>query len=82
MTASLPLHLVVQQLLLGRTDELSAPQLAAFLSGWTSLLDLLKRPELCLPTATPEVHAAVAELVEQIEHAQTVVLQHDDDDPA
>lgn len=82
MTASLPLYLVVQQLLLGRTDELSAPQLAAFLSGWTSLLDLLKRPELCLPAASSEVHAALAELVEQIEHAQTVVLQQDDDDPA
>jgi hypothetical protein len=82
VTASLPLHLVVQQLLLGRTDELSGPQLAAFLSGWTSLLDLLKRPELCLPAATPEVHAALAELAEQIEHAQTVVLQGDDDDPA
>jgi hypothetical protein len=73
---------VVQQLLLGRTDELSGPQLAAFLSGWTSLLDLLKRPELCLPAATPEVHAALAELAEQIEHAQAVVLHNEDDDPA
>jgi hypothetical protein len=82
VTASLPLHLVVQQLLLGRTDELSPPQLAAFLSGWTSLLDLLKRPELCLPAASPEVHAALAELAEQIERAQAVVLEHDDDDPA
>ena len=36
---------MVQQLLLGRTEGLPAPQLAAFLSGWTSLLDLLKRPD-------------------------------------
>ena len=79
MTLSLPLHIVVQQLLLGRTDGLTAPQLAAFLSGWTSLLDLLKRPELCLPGAPSEVHAALAELVEQIEDAQLTVLEGDED---
>jgi hypothetical protein len=71
--------MVVQQLLLGRTDELSPPQLAAFLSGWTSLLDLLKRPELCLPAASPEVQAALVELAAQIEDAQAAVLQDDDD---
>lgn len=76
---SLPLHIVVQQLLLGRTEGLPAPQLAAFLSGWTSLLDLLKRPELCLPDAAPEVHAALVTLVEQIEGAQQTVLGDDDD---
>ncbi len=76
---SLPLHIVVQQLLLGRTEGLPAPQLAAFLSGWTSLLDLLKRPELCLPGAAPEVHAALVTLVEQIEGAQQTVLGDDDD---
>lgn len=79
MTVSLPLHIVVQQLLLGRTEGLPAPQLAAFLSGWTSLLDLLKRPELCLPGATAEVHAALLALVEQIEGAQETVLGSDDD---
>lgn len=82
MTLSLPLHIVVQQLLLGRTDGLTAPQLAAFLSGWTSLLDLLKRPELCLPDASSEVQAALAELVEQIEDAQLTVLGSDDDGPS
>lgn len=76
---SLPLHIVVQQLLLGRTEGLSAPQLAAFLSGWTSLLDVLKRPELCLPDAAPEVHSALVELAMQIEDAQAAVLTDDDD---
>ena len=79
MTLSLPLHIVVQQLLLGRTDGLTAPQLAAFLSGWTSLLDLLKRPELCLPGASSEVRAALAELTRQIEDAQASVLGSDED---
>lgn len=80
MTASIPLHLVVQQLLLGRTESLSAPQLAAFMAGWTSLLDLLRRPELCLPDASTEVQEALTELVAAIERAQITVLSGDDDD--
>jgi len=82
VTLSLPLHIVVQQLLLGRTDGLTAPQLAAFLSGWTSLLDLLKRPELCLPDATPDQRAALTELARRIEAAQATVLGSDDDAPS
>jgi hypothetical protein len=74
--------MVIRQLLLGRTEGLSAPQLAAFLSGWTSLLDLLKRPELCLPDAAPEVHDALRSLVQQIELAQAEILGDDDDDTA
>ena len=79
MTVSIPLHLVVQQLLLGRTETLSAPQLAAFMGGWTSLLDLLRRPELCLPDASSDVQEALTELVKAIERAQTIVLGDDDD---
>lgn len=71
--------MLVQQLLLGRTEGLSAPQLAAFISGWTSLLDLLKRPELCLPDAPAEVHAALTELVEAIRRAQELALGDDED---
>lgn len=74
--------MLISQLLLGRTEGLSASQLAAFLSGWTSLLDLLKRPELCLPDAAPEVHDALRSLVEQIERAQAEILSDDDDDAA
>jgi len=79
VTASIPLHIVVQQLLLGRTEGLAPQQLAAFISGWTSLLDLLKRPELCLPEAPAEVQAALIELVDAIERAQDTVLGDDDD---
>ena len=82
MTASIPLHLVVQQLLLGRTEGLAPQQLAAFISGWTSLLDLLKRPELCLPGEAGEVHAALVALAGAIERAQDTVLGDDDDDSA
>lgn len=71
--------MLVQQLLLGRTEGLSGPQLAAFLSGWTSLLDLLRRPEVCVPDAAPEVQEALRSLVEQIERAQAEILGDDDD---
>lgn len=74
--------MLVQQLLLGRTDGLSASQLAAFLSGWTSVLDLLKRPELCLPDAAPEVQDALRCLAREIERAQAEILSSDDDEPA
>lgn len=74
--------MLVQQLLLGRTDGLSAPQLAAFVSGWTSLLDLLRRPELCLPDAEPEVHDALRSLAQQIERAQAEILSDEDEPPA
>lgn len=73
--------MLVQQLLLGRTEGLSGPQLAAFLSGWTSVLELLRRPELCVPDAAPEVHEALRSLAEQIERAQAEILSDDDDDP-
>lgn len=73
--------MLIQQLLLGRTEGLTASQLAAFLSGWTSLLDLLKRPELCLPDAAPEVQEALRSLAREIERAQTEILS-DDDEPA
>lgn len=71
--------MLVQQLLLGRTEGLSGPQLAAFLSGWTSVLELLRRPELCLPDASPEVQEALRALVEQIERAQAEILSDDDE---
>lgn len=70
--------MLVQQLLLGRTEGLSAPQLAAFLSGWTSVLELLRRPELCLPDAPAEVQEALRALAEQIERAQAEILGDDD----
>jgi len=69
-----PLHILVQQLLLGRTEDLSAPQLAAFVDGWSSLLELLEREELCLPDAAPEVRAELSALVLRIREAQEEIL--------
>jgi len=71
---ALPLHYLVRQILLGRTEGLTGPQVAAFLSGWSSLLEVLKRPELCVPDASLEVHDALRALALQVERAQAEIL--------
>lgn len=58
---------------------MSAPQLAAFVDGWTSLLELLKRPEVCMPDAPESERQVLVQLVEDIETAQRRALG---DDPA
>jgi hypothetical protein len=67
---TVPLEILVQQLLLGRLEGLSAPQVAAFLRGWTSALELLRRTDLTLPDASHEVRAAVAAMLARIERVQ------------
>lgn len=74
-----PLHIVVQQLLLGRTEGLSAPQLAAFIAGWTSLLELVERPDICLPDAPEELHEGILALTRAIRRAQEEILGDDDE---
>ena len=68
------LDTLVQELLLERTEGLSGAQLAAFVDGWSSLLDLIRRTQLTLPGADPSVHEAVAEIVTNIRAAQARVL--------
>lgn len=72
--------LLVRELLLARTEGLEPRQLAAFVSGWTSALELLARTDLTLPDAEAGIRDAVAEVIGRIEHAQRNVL--DTDDPA
>jgi hypothetical protein len=59
---------------MGRTEGLAAPQVAAFISGWTSALELVRRTDLTLPQASLEIRAAVEDLVDELERAQTVAL--------
>lgn len=70
----MPLHILVQQLLLGRTEDLSAPQLAAFVDGWSSLLDLIERTDVCLPEGPVEVQEGLSALVSRIRNAQEEIL--------
>ena len=72
--------LLVRELLLARTEGLEPRQLAAFVAGWTSAVELFARTDLTLPDAEAGVRDAVARIVDRIEHAQRDVLG--DDDPA
>lgn len=73
------LELLVRELLLARTEGLSAPALAAFVSGWTSVLELLRRTDLTLAGEDPSVVSAVDRVIERVEQAQREVLQRGDD---
>jgi hypothetical protein len=65
---------LVAQFLLGRVDGLGAPQVAAFVSGWSSALELVRRTDLTIPSASQEVKRAVDRLVEAIERARETAL--------
>jgi hypothetical protein len=70
--------MLVHELLLERTRGLSGAQLAAFVDGWSSLLDLVRRTDLLLPGAGPELIAAITDLVARIQDSQRRVLDDDD----
>ncbi len=68
------LDLLVKELLLARTEGLAPTELAAFVDGWTSLLELLGRTDLTLSEASPEFRSRVEELVAAVRAAQDRVL--------
>ncbi len=69
-----PLHRLVRQLLLAKTEDLDTRALAAYLDGWSSALSLLRRTEVCLPGASSEVERAVHAMLDEIAQAQAAVL--------
>lgn len=71
------LERLVKQRLMERTDGLSPAALSAFVDGWVSLLEVLRRHDLTLPEASPEVRDAVTAIVERIAAAQAQVLDED-----
>jgi hypothetical protein len=73
---------LVEQILVARVDGLQGPQVAAFVSGWSSALEVIRRTDLLLPSASPEVRRAIADMVAAIEHAQSIVLADPDDHPS
>lgn len=72
------LSLLIRELLLERTTKLDGPTLAAFIDGWTSVLDLLARVDLLLPAAPPELRESLIELVRRIRQLQQDALADDD----
>ena len=68
------LRFLIHELLLERTKTLGPAAMAAYLDGWSGMLDLMRRTDLLLPRASPDVREAVAELVESIREAQYAAL--------
>jgi hypothetical protein len=77
-TLAIPIARLVAQYLVGRVDGLPAPQVAAFVSGWTSALELVRRTELTLPDAPDVTREEIARLCGAIEQAQRTVLADPD----
>ncbi|MCA9701657.1 MAG: hypothetical protein KC431_29320 [Myxococcales bacterium] len=73
-----PLDDVVRELLLERTQGLDGPRTAAFIDGWGSLMKLMRRVDLLMPAAPPEVLAALEAILRRIRQAQDRVLEDDD----
>ncbi|MFV8751163.1 hypothetical protein ACNOYE_11515 [Nannocystaceae bacterium ST9] len=72
------LELLIRELLLERTRKLEGATLVAFIDGWSSLLDLLGRVDLLLPSAPAELREALIELVSRIREVQQQALADDD----
>lgn len=72
------LHVLIKQLLLIRTQDFGPTQTAAFVDGWTSMLELLERVDVWRPTADQSLKHHVGELVEVVRRAQADVLEQED----
>ena len=73
-----PLDTIIHELLLGRTQGLDGPRLAAFIDGWGSMLSLLDHPEALMPGAPEALLEAVNGIVERIRAVQARVLEDGD----
>lgn len=58
-------------------EDLPAPQVAAYLSGWSSALELVRRTDLTMPSASEDLHRAVAAVVTALDAAARSVLEED-----
>ena len=75
LNAEITVDRLVRQRLIERTDGLENRSLAAFVDGWSSLLELVERPDLLLPDVSDESREAVLHLTRRIREAQERVLQ-------
>jgi hypothetical protein len=74
-----PVQRLIEQLLLGRLDGLEGRAVAAFLAGWSSALELVRRVDVTMPDATPEVADSIRRLVSAIDQAQCAVVAESED---
>lgn len=74
-TPNINLVQLVTQYLEARTDGLPAASVAAFVSGWSSALDVVRRSQVSVPNASADVHGTIQQLVDAIEQAQRAALE-------
>lgn len=71
------LRRLVSQSLMAHGEDLPAPQVAAYISGWTNALQLVRRTDLTMPSASDDLHRAVAAVVTALDAAARSVLDED-----
>jgi len=74
---SIELRRLIQQVVLGRIQDLDAASTAAFVRGWASALDVVRRTDLTLPGGTAEAASVVEGVVDLIEAARRRALEDD-----
>lgn len=68
------LRRLVRQHLLERSDGMPPSSLAAFVSGWGSALDLLRRSQATLPWISATQHQWIGDLLDAVEAASRAEL--------
>lgn len=72
------LRRLIREHLLERSDGMPPASLAAFIAGWSSALELLRRSDAIRPWVTPELHRWVGTLLDAIEAASAAELADED----
>jgi len=73
-SSSPALRRLVRHHLLERSEGLPPASLAAFISGWGSALELLRRSHAELPWVSPQEHRWIGELLDAVEAASEAEL--------
>lgn len=77
-SSSPALRRLVRQHLLERSEGLPPASLAAFIAGWGSALELLRRSHAELPWVSPQDHRSIGELLDAVEQAARAELDDDE----
>ncbi|MEX1363964.1 MAG: hypothetical protein AB1Z98_12615 [Nannocystaceae bacterium] len=76
-SSSPALRRLVREHLLVRSEGMSPASLAAFIAGFGSALDLLRRSQAELPWVSPERYRSVVELIDAVQDAARDELDDD-----
>lgn len=74
-SSELALRRLVREHLLERSEGMPPASLAAFITGWGSALDMLRRAQAELPWMSAERHRWIVELIDVVEEASRAELE-------